>query len=285
MPAIHASTDSAVIARGRYLASGPAHCIECHVTRAEAESVAKGAVFPMAGGMDFPSPVGTFHTPNLTPDSATGIGRFTDAQLARVLRYGVRPDGRAVVPFMEFQDLSDEDLTALLSYLRAQPPVARAVPDHEFNLMGKTVMAFVMKPGAPAAPPPARSPADSASVERGAYLANTVATCAACHTQRNPMDGSYIGARYAGGGTFSDPNDTTEFVSPNLTPARVGRITEWSEEQFLARFRAGSLLPGSPMPWVPFGRMSDNDVRAIFRYLRTLAPVEVDPGPSLRRKS
>jgi len=281
VPDIHASTDTAIIARGRYLAYGPAHCVECHTNQSAWDSVLAGHTPLLAGGKEFLTPVGTFRTPNLTPDSAHGIGRVSDGQLARVLRYGVRPDGRVVVPFMEFQDLSDEDLTALLSFLRSQQPVARTVPDHDINFMGKLVLAFLMKPAGPARTPPTHSPADSATVERGAYLANTVAACVACHTKRNEMDGSNIGEKFAGGGEFRD--DSILFVSPNLTRAHVGRITEWTEDQFLARFRAGSLLPGTPMPWTLFRRMSDNDVRAIFRYLRTLPPVEVDPGQSMRK--
>ncbi len=74
------------------------------------------------------------------------------------------------------------------------------------------------------------------------------------------------------------------FVPPNLTPDSVtGRIATWTEEQVVARFRGGERLPGSPMPWRA-GRMTDDDLRAIYRYLRTVPAVEHDPGPSLRRE-
>ena len=72
---------------------------------------------------------------------------------------------------------------------------------------------------------------------------------------------------------------------PNLRPdARTGHITSWSEEQFLARFRAGPLIKATIMPWAAYGRMTDDDVRAIYRYLRSLDPVEHDPGPIVTQK-
>lgn len=285
-PSLQASTDSAVIARGRYLAYGPGRCVECHIALAEVESVQAGAMPPLAGGLAFPTPVGTFYTPNLTPHASLGIGGLDDGQLARAIRHGVRHDGRAMLPFMEFQNVSDEDLRALLSFLRSQPPVAREVPAHQFNLAGKMVMAYMLKPVGPSGTPPAASPAESATVERGAYIAEALGTCAACHTRRSKTDGSYQGPRYAGGSEFGAPGDTaTIFVSPNLTPGRPGRLNGWTEDQFLVRFRAGALLPGTPMPWRPYSRLSDTDLRALYRFLRTLPADDTDPGPSMRKRN
>jgi hypothetical protein len=83
----------------------------------------------------------------------------------------------------------------------------------------------------------------------------------------------------------SDVDPGVVVVPPNLTPEpKTGRIASWTEAQFVARFRQGSLIPASPMPWNAFARMTDDDLRAIYRYLRSVTPVERDPGPSLRRK-
>lgn len=282
LPAITASTDSAVIARGRYLALGPARCAECHTDPAARDS--SGAVPALVGGREFKLPIAVIHVPNITPHPTMGIGGFTDGQLARILRSGVRHDGRVLVPFMEYEQLSDQDIQALISYLRVQPPVAHEVPPHSYNVLGKLILAFVMKPPAPAAAP-ATSPAESVSAERGAYLAEAVATCAGCHSKRSHTDGSYIGARYAGGGEFETEDPTKVFVSPNLTPSGTGVINRFSEDQFVARFRMGPLLPGTPMPWRQFGNMSETDVRSLYRYLKSLPPVESDPGPTMRDKS
>src|SRR5512142_1661379 len=78
LPDIRASTDSAVIARGRYLVYGPAHCAYCHDTAETVAALDRGEQPPLAGGFVFHLPVGTFRAPNLTPDSATGIGRLSD---------------------------------------------------------------------------------------------------------------------------------------------------------------------------------------------------------------
>ena len=286
LPDIHASTDSAVIAAGRYLAFGPAHCAYCHTTAETGPALDRGEQPPLSGGFVFDIPPGTFRTPNLTPDRETGIGAVSDGQLARMLRYGVRRDGRAALPFMNYHLLSDADIRALISFLRSQPAVSHAVPPHSLNFIGKAVMAFVIKPVGPATAPPAESPPAGTTVERGAYLVTAVAECADCHTQRSMLDGHFTGARLAGGNPFdADGRPGMVFVPPNLTPEpKTGRIASWTEDQFVARFRKGRLLPGTPMPWNAFGRMTDDDLRAIYRYLRTVTPVAHDPGPSLRNK-
>ena len=284
-PDIQSSTDPAVIERGRYLAYGPGGCVNCHTPNSEGDAVRAGATPPLAGGHHFRLPLGTVYSPNLTPHPELGIGRYTDRELARVVRYGVMPDGRAALPFMEKQNISDDDLTALISFLRSQTPVARAVPDHEFNFLGKAVLAFVIRPIGPSGPVLKHAPAADGSVRHGEYLAAAVASCAECHTKRDRKTGQHVGARFAGGMEFSIADDKEHvLITPNLTPAKVGRITSWSEDQFVGRFGAGVGLPGTAMPWKQFQRMSDTDLRAVYRFLRSLEPVEVDPGPSKQKR-
>jgi mono/diheme cytochrome c family protein len=203
-----------------------------------------------------------------------------------MLRYGVRHDGRAAIPFMNYHDLSDADLTALISFLRAQPPVAHAVPAHDINLLGKAVLAFVIKPIGPTGTPPSESPPVGATVARGAYLVGAVAECADCHTQRSMTDGHFTGPRLAGGSEMpAEGAPDLLLVAPNLTPdPETGRIATWTEAQFVARFRQGGLIPGTIMPWNAFARMTDDDLRAIYRYLRTVPAVRQETGPSVRRK-
>jgi mono/diheme cytochrome c family protein len=284
-PEIHASTDPAVIARGAYLAYGPAHCVNCH-TSGEAQKAAseEGATPPLFGGNVWAIGVGKIYSPNLTPDKETGIGRYTDRELARVLRHGVKPDGRAALPFMDFQHLSDEDLIAVISFLRSQKPVRNAVPETEFNLVGKALLAFVFKPIGPTRTPPKHAPAEEPTVERGEYMV-TVAGCVGCHTKRNMLDGSYANAKFSGGTEFFIKGDDTHvLVTPNLTPSKYGRITDWDEERFVGRFGAGVGLKGTHMPWRQYQRMTETDKRAIYRYLRSLKPVDFNPGPSLQKK-
>jgi len=234
----------------------------------------------MSGGYAFKLPFGVVRSRNLTPDPTTGIGRYSDAEIARILRYGVHADGRAVLPFMPFAELADDDLTAVISYLRSQAPVQHAVPPHDLNLVGDAVLAFVIKPRGPEKTPEAHaSPAVSA--EYGRYLANTVGNCAACHTQFDIGTGKLVGAPFSGGVQhpgLRDPN--TLFVTPNLTPdPRWGWISHWSEDTFVARMHAGKVHPDSPMPWEALRHLSEDDARALYRYLRSLPAAPGGPDP------
>jgi mono/diheme cytochrome c family protein len=285
-PAIGATTDPAVIAAGEYLVYGPAACAYCHVPKSEWKRLDRGEQLPLTGDHLFSLALGNLYSANLTPDPDTGIGRRTDGELARVLRYGVRADGRAAFPIMEFPNLSDEDLTAVISYLRSVPPQRQPVHDHAFSLLGKAVMAFAIAPKGPDATPPATSPAHTASAARGEYLANSVASCVGCHTDRNLQDGSYIGPRFAGGMRMDVAADPTRvYVPPNLTPdATTGRSGQWSEDVFVARFRQGELIEGTPMPWGAYARMTEDDLRSLYRYLRTLPPAIHETGDPVQPK-
>jgi mono/diheme cytochrome c family protein len=264
-PAIKASADSAVIARGRHLVYGGAHCIDCH-SRTNADSlIGLGQEVPLSGGVVFKLPVGNIYSKNLTSDTATGIGKYTDAAIARALRYGVHPDGTVVYDFMPFHNASDEDLTAIISYLRTQKPVHNAVPRHELNALGKIVKALLVQPVGPSEKVPEKVRQDT-SAAYGRYLALSIAECNGCHTKRD-ISGKFTGEPFAGGG------EVDGFITPNLTPAPGGRIFHWSKQMFIDRFRMGRLIPASPMPWNSFRRMTDDELTAIFNYLQTLKPV------------
>ena len=98
-PNVQSTTDSAVIARGKSLVFGPAHCTNCHAPKEMEAAVNRGEEVSLSGGNEFPLPIGTIYTKNLTPD-ATGIGNMTDAEVARALRYGVRANGNALMDFV-----------------------------------------------------------------------------------------------------------------------------------------------------------------------------------------
>jgi mono/diheme cytochrome c family protein len=285
-PAIAATADPATVAHGRYLVFGPAACAYCHVPRDRWAELDAGAALPLSGHHLFPLPFGDFYSPNLTPDPETGIGRRSDGALARVLRFGVRADGRAAFPLMSFHGLSDEDLTAVISYLRTQPPVVSRVPEHRLSRMGKALMAFAIGPVGPSSTPPAASPVGP-SVERGKYLATRVASCAECHTDRDPNKGELVGPSFGGGQRMDIAADASKVaVPPNLTPdPKTSPIGWWTEEAFLVRFRQGEVIKGTPMPWGAYARMTEDDMRSVFRYLRTLPPFEHDTGPAMQDKS
>lgn len=282
-PHVAARTDSATVARGRYLVEDLVGCAECHADSRVKGRPAANATVALAGGGAIAIPPGKFYVPNITPDVTTGIGGIPDSTLARALRYGVKHNGNALLPFMEFQGLSDEDLVAVLSYLRSRPPVVHPVPAHQLTLLGHIVMPlFLAKPAGPKEPPPLASP-HGATVENGRYLVEDVARCASCHTQRSHATGEFTGAHLAGAkAEFDTGSHPTHMWSPrNLTNApHTGYIAKVSEDVFVARFRAGRIYADSPMPWDHFRDMGEDDLRAIYRYLKTVPPVEFDPGPS-----
>jgi mono/diheme cytochrome c family protein len=277
-PNIHASTDPAVIERGRYLVEGPAHCGECHGAL-EPKAVSRIGR-PLIGGHEFELPVGTFRVPNITPDPETGIGRLKDEELARLIRYGVKPDGRAALPFMPYADLCDDDLTAIISYLRVQKPVKHVVPEHDINALGRVVQAFVLEPKGPSQTPIKSFP-PAATAEYGHYLTRNVGNCVMCHTKVDMRTGAFDGPAFGGGAIHEAVNNPQkQFVAPNLTPdARWGWLQGWSEDAFVARFRGGRVQADSPMPWEAFKSMTDTDLRAIYRYLQTLPPAATGPDP------
>ena len=278
-PDISASQDSALIEHGRYLVYGPAHCAGCHAPRSDVARLEMGEEIPPSGGEDFILPVGTVYTPNITPDPETGIGSYTDQEIARAMRYGVKRNGQALVDFMPFYDLSDRDLTAIISYLRTVPAVRNERPQHEWNFMGKVVRAFGMiRPMGdgkiPAAPEP------DTTIAYGAYLSESVANCRGCHTMRDLHTGGWIGPEYAGQMVFdvrTPAGETKYIVTPNLTPdPETGILHNWTQKAFVQRFRTGMGVPGTIMPWGQFSRMTDNDLIAIYKFLGSLEPIRAD---------
>jgi mono/diheme cytochrome c family protein len=265
---IHAVDDPGVVDRGRYLVYGPAHCAVCH---GDPQAPYSEDV-PLSGGRKFDlRPLGTLSAPNITSDPAAGIGALSDATLVRSLRYGISRDGRPLAPLMPFADLSDDDLQAVLSYLRTVGPAAQPAPNHDLTVLGRVALKLLKAQG-PTQPPPITHRRER-TADYGRYLAHTVASCYGCHTQRSELTGEFIGPPFAGGMTFEENGQ--RYVSPNLTTAAAGRLSGWSEQQFIDYFRAKGALPNrSPMPWNAFARMTDDDLGAIYRYLNTTEPAE-----------
>ncbi len=273
--------DSAMIAHGKYLALGPAHCAHCHTTMDNIQDLESGKEVPMLGGFDFELPFGHIYSRNITSDVETGIGAHTDGEIYRMLRHNIRKDGRVCIDFMPFFNMCEYDLKAIIAYLRTLEPVKNEVPENDLNLMGKAILGLAIKPSMPLAEPAERIERDS-TAEYGEYLSFSVANCYGCHTERNLQTGQFIGEPYAGGFTFG-PDATTggwTFVTPNITPdPETGVMASWSEEQFISRMRAGRVHQTSPMPWGPFSRLSDSDLKAIYRFLKTVKPVRRDNQP------
>ena len=254
--------------RGEYLVRGIAGCGNCH-TPLDASGPVAG--MEMAGRLVEDSPAFTAHAPNLTP--ASRIADWSDAELARAIREGIRPDGSLIgppMPFSMYRGLGDEDLASIVMFLRSLAPVENETPASEYRI-----------PLPPAWGPPVASvtpPPPGVTVEYGAYLAGPVAHCMECHTPMGPQGPMLDTAPGAGGFAFHGLWGTS--VASNLTPHADG-IAGYSDAELAAMITEGRRPDGSammpPMPYAYLARMSGDDLAAIILYLRSLTPLP-DPG-------
>jgi len=259
--------------RGRYLAVGLTGCAECH---SQHDWNTHGApVVPGTEGsgqwLNMPDLPGHVVAPNLTPDLETGAGAWTDDQLSRAIREGVGHDGRALFPMMPYQDfrqMSDEDVASIVVYLRSLPPVHSQLAKTEIIFPVKYLIRSVPEPVTTSVASP--DPADR--VKYGQYLA-TIGGCADCHTpqqQGQPV----AGFEYAGGMLMSGP--WGEAATANITPDLSG-ISYYDEALFIQVLRTGYVKArklNSIMPFGAYKNLTDDDLKAIFAYLRTLKPVK-----------
>jgi mono/diheme cytochrome c family protein len=259
--------------RGRYLATALSGCSYCHSphnwnapgTPYIPGKEGSGEVLPYA---DLP---GRIVAPNLTPDPDTGAGRWTDDQLARAIREGISHDGRALfplMPYVHYRKMSDEDVASVVVYFRSLPPVRNPLPPTEIIFPVKYLIRGVPEPVTSPVPD---LPSSSSLIDRGAALVN-LAGCSDCHTPQE--EGQELpGMAFAGGFPFSGPWGYV--TTANITPDPSG-ISYYDEALFLEAMRTGSVKARHLSPVMPvkvYKNLNDDDLKAMFAYLRTIKPV------------
>jgi mono/diheme cytochrome c family protein len=266
-----ARADQAQLDRGAYIFAA-ADCAACHTN-----VKAKGPL--LAGGRPLKTPFGTFYSPNITPDPATGIGRWSDADFLRALREGVSPDGShyfPVFPYPSFTMMTDQDILDLKAYVFSLPPVVQANREHDvgfpfgwrftvgfWKLLNFTPGAFVADPGR------------DAEWNRGAYLVEAVAHCGECHTPRGWLGGLEQSQAFAG--TRDGPDG---LKVPNITPDKETGIGTWSQKDVIRVLRTGQ-LPNGDFVGPGMGevvsngtsKLTDADRQAIAVYLASLPAI------------
>jgi mono/diheme cytochrome c family protein len=264
------------LARGRYLAEGPAACFHCHsehdfttpeYARIEAK---KGA------GWVMPIPeLNHIASRNITQDTETGIGSWKDDEIARAIREGVSRDGSALfplMPYLAFRNLDDEDVKSIVVYLRTIPAVRNTVPKR--SLPGPLEYLVNTMP-VPLVEPQPSHPA-STPVERGRYIAN-MAECVACHTPADDKGQPLPGMDFAGGGMFHDPGQGgKEVFSANITQDADG-IQHYDEAMFKETLRTGRVkgrVLNHIMPFENFKNITDEDIADLFAFIKTNKPVK-----------
>jgi len=205
---------------------------------------------------------------NLTRGRGGVLGNYTDPQLEAAIRHGVGPDGRGLLfmPSQEFQYLSDEDVAAIIAYVRSVPPVDRQLGGSSVGPIGRVLLLTGAMPLLPAElidHDAARRPVPPAAPTReyGEYQAR-VGGCFGCH-------GPALGGSAEGHG--GPP-------PANLTPG--GGLGAWTEADFFTAMRTGKRPDGTAidpaMPWRAVGRLTDDELRALWLYLRSVPPVRSD---------
>ena len=269
-PAAIRSDATALTARGESIVRNVAVCGQCHA--ADPKRDVDG---PLSGGMEFRNwRIGTSRAANLTSDAATGLGTWSEAEIVRALRNGQRKDGRLLAPVMPyewFHEMSDDDAFAVASYLKSLPPVQHQVMQNP-NFVFKLGKLFLLRPKPPIS---TSAPPRAATTEYGGYLIQHVGLCAECHTPRGGLLAEPDKSRLFAG-VAHPPKDFPANPS-NITPDSATGIGTWSEADFLQTLRTGVNPAGASlhpfMPWPELRRMSDDDLRSMYRYLRSVPPI------------
>jgi len=269
------------IVRGEYLANHVAVCIDCHSTRdwtkfsgppKEGTTGMGGDLFDQKFG--FP---GSYYAKNITP---AGISRYTDGELFRTITTGISKAGKALFPVMPFHyygQMDEEDIKSIIVYIRTLKPIENIVLESKSDFP----MNFIINT-LPHEASFTKLPAKTDKVNYGKYLANA-ASCIECHTKYDK--GSLVaGTEFGGGREFPFP-DGSIVRSANISPDPDTGIGGWDDDMFVGLFRAHSdsatlntkLKPGefnSLMPWTMYGKMHEEDLKAIFAYLKTVKPIK-----------
>lgn len=268
------------VERGKYLANHVMLCMDCHAVRDFSLYAGPPTPGTLGGGgdvfdqnMGFP---GRFVSRNLTPAS---LGDWTDGEIFRAITSGVSRDGSAlfpVMPYPHYSQLDEQDIEAVIAYLRTLEPVENELdsskPDFPVNFIINTM---------PVKPELKPRPSRDDVVNYGKYMI-TAAACTDCHTRME--NGNYVGEPFAGGNEFYFP-DGSVVRAANITPHETTGIGNWTKEMFITRFKMYAdssyvprrVQPGEMqtlMPWQMYGGMNEEDLGAIYEYLRTIPAVE-----------
>jgi mono/diheme cytochrome c family protein len=270
------------LSQGEYLFH-VAGCGTCHTDEKN-----KGA--PLAGGRELKTPFGTFHTPNITPDPDTGIGRWSDADFMQALREGVDPTGHdyyPAFPYTSYTRLTDADLLAIKTYLFRQKPVHQTNKPHEltwyvrYRPLLKVWKNLFFSPGIMTP-----QPEQSATWNCGAYLVNAAAHCGECHTPRNLMGGS-MKAKFLAG----SPDGSEDAAVPNITPDKTTGIGKWRMSDLVDYLETGAKpdgdYAGDAMADVidnNLKHLTPDDRKAIAAYVLAQSPVVQEIRKEKKRK-
>lgn len=271
-----ADPDPSLVEHGRYLALA-GDCMPCHTGSPDEK---------FAGGLGINTPFGTIYSPNITPDSETGIGKWTFDEFKAAVHDGIRADGANLYPAMPytyFTKIEQADLKALWAYLRSLPPIKKARKENglSFPFSIRSLMFFwrvlFFDEGFYQT-----DKTKSAAWNRGAYLVEALAHCGACHTPRNIMGATIPSERFEG-------SHIGTWFAPNITPAALKKINKWDKTDLIDFLKKGATSDSTalgPMEVVvhdSLSKLKDGDITDIATYMfdddagkdETLRPAKV----------
>ncbi|MHC2626669.1 mono/diheme cytochrome c family protein [Bradyrhizobium huanghuaihaiense] len=274
--AVPAPTRSPDLANGQELFNAGG-CSSCHAVPNQPDRLRLG------GGLALGSPFGTFYVPNISPDPADGIGRWSEADFVNAVMRGISPEGThyfPAFPYTSYHLAKIDDVRDLFAYLKTLPPVSGRVRDHAlpfpFNIRRNVgIWKLLFMNTGPFVADAARSP----QWNRGAYLVNGFGHCAECHSPRNLLGGIITAQRFAGG-----PNPEGEGWVPNITQQGIG---SWSEKDIADFLETGDMpegdsASGAMRPVIKnLAQLTAEDRAAMAAYLKSLPPVQ---GPTPPKK-
>jgi mono/diheme cytochrome c family protein len=282
------------LARGTYLVEHVTDCLGCHSDHLTTFGIPIKPGSEGQGGFVFDKKLGfpgVVAAQNLTPDPDTGLGRWTDGEIMRAIREGVDRNGEALFPMMPYEHLrllSDDDVKAVVVYLRTLKPIHNQVPAKSLDFPVNLLIKFTPKP----IEGPVSAPDPKDSVAYGGYLAR-ISGCYECHTPKDDHHQNVAEKAFSGG--WEMRGIWGRNIVPNITPHPDTYIGKATKEEFIGRFHsfagfnAATSPPASPgrntvMPWLAFAGMSDADLGAIYDYLKTVKPIEhkVNPFPDAK---
>jgi mono/diheme cytochrome c family protein len=272
------------VAHGRYLVQHVSICFDCHSERTDQYGLPFKPGREGVGGFVWNQKIGfpgTLAAANLTPDPDTGLGKWSDGEIVRAMREGVDREGNALFPIMPYghlKSMCDEDAKSIVAYLRTLKPVRYEKPKKALNVPLNFIEKFIPQPIAG----PVAAPDRNDHLAYGKYL-TTIALCSECHTPKDDKGKPIDGKELSGGWEMLTPG--FRVVTANITPHPSTFIGRASKEEFIGRFRTfatytTATAPQAPkgkntlMPWISFSGMTDEDLGAIYDYLKTVPPVD-----------
>ncbi|MFK7865367.1 MAG: cytochrome c [Pseudohongiellaceae bacterium] len=264
--------------RGEYLAAA-GNCVSCHTN---------GDDKLFSGGLAFETPFGTIYSTNITPDSETGIGRWSLEDFSKAVRLGEAPDGKhyyPVFPYTAFAKINDEDVAALYAYFKTIPPVRSTAPENDLGFPYSQRWAlgswkWMYHDASPFEP----QGSQSEEWNRGAYLVEGLGHCSMCHTPRNFLGANDVDLAMTGGNYMTRvEGKLSAWSAPNLTSADAG-LALWTVEDITdylklgVSHRAGVFGPMNEVVLNSTRHLSEEDVRAMAVYLKSLPANAQDSG-------